>query len=370
MDLMNRGKYAGWLLDSMLGLTFCIEGPDGAGKTSVADALSAPLEWNDREMQMCRRISHPNADPEISPAGSTVRKWLSSKKDVGIAPGAFQAAMMTSWYEMESWLSLQDAFRIAARKLNHTEKAEVLLGRPVGKNYKETMITVIDRSPLSAIVYGTLDAVPGSQIHRLVDDLPKYGTILLASSFETVQQRLLGRGDVDLMIADREKTRPRYLEAVCAAYRYLQIRQIGHYAWLVDMARQELMELGDRQREGEKGQRIQRYIALGSRLTSLLSAITGEASVQETAMLITQLIDVYMALHYEENSKTDKSLLVSPTAIKKDWHCYAEVTPHMRSMHIFSIPFVLYLKWMQEWAFIWAENSMQWASDVAWATTQ
>lgn len=370
LDLMRRGKYAGVLLDKMLGLTFCIEGPDGAGKTSLLNELVAPM--NDDGV-LCRRVGQPNGDATISPSGAVVRSWLGDKKKVGVTPGVFQAAMMTSWYELDAWMSSQDALRIASRKYLSREKAEVLLGKKMDEKYQETMITLVDRGPLSAIVYGTLDAIPGSQIKRWVENLPSYGMIILAPSLSTVKSRIQARGEVDLMIEDREKERPLYLDAICDAYRYIQMRQISYFTQLLEKAKVKLAErVKSTSYSTAMCSALGQYVQLGGQVIALLNALSGDAPLETSIVQTVQLLDLYMTLHYQNSAKSAVIPLRSQTDIRAEWQSHAEVTPSMRNMHAFTVPFSMYLQWMQEWAFVWeghySSEARDWAAQVALAT--
>lgn len=401
---IGNSYYPKTILAENHGFVLCVEGPDGAGKSALVNELAdlylpklpkrrCPIDTGSsnsdqdvpeaRGSLVCNTYRHPNDNTKISPTGCTVRKWLSngnalgaSMKDEMSAP-LFQSAMMESWEELQEYLSKVTALRIVSEGQPHLAE-----DRGFGYGLSDlpadsvtTPFTLIDRSPISCIVYGTLSGIHANRMYRFMNNgtLNSNAMLILAPSIETVRKRIVARKDGDASLARMEEEKPGYLEAVCAAYRYLRDKQIGYISNIKAAADRGLIS-PDAHRFLQTMDVIPGYIETQGdtegkngiipylyKIPSMLSAITGEASIDTTAMQTLLLADMYMTINYDLNTslkyRTTKPELTKTHKFEKQ-----------KSIDLLTVPYIVFLQWMQEWVLTWPgrydNRSYKWFKEV------
>lgn len=392
--------YPKTILSENHGFVMCVEGPDGAGKSAVVDRLSnlyipsrtkASFELQEdapgaRGSLICNTYRHPNNNPKISPTGCTVRKWLNNGNALGasskdeISAPLFQSAMMESWAELQDHLARITALRVLSEGQPKLAEGKIFRSDLNGfwdmpEDSVTTPFTLIDRSPISCIVYGTLSGIPAIRMYKFMNSgtLSSTAMLILAPSVETVRKRISTRKDGDASLARMEEEKPGYLDAVCSAYRYLRDKQIGYIfnlkryadAGLISAAAYKFLQTTDvipgyieAQNNDLNGNRLIPYLY---KIPAMLSAITGETSIDATAMQILLLADMYMTVNF------DLSSALKYRATKQELSKIGKIEKQ-KSIDLLTVPYLTFLQWMQEWVLTWPgryeDRSYKWFKEV------
>lgn len=181
------------------GLFIAIEGFEGAGKTTRANALQAAI--HERLGGGCEVVREPGGDP----FAEELRQLLKASTH-----------QITPWAEV---------FTFCAARAN-------MLALKVKPLLEAGLVVISDRNYISTVVYqGWGNHWPAAELERLrsvcsiaIQPAPPDLTLVLDVTYQTALQRLSTRGEA----SDRFEARgQKYLEAVLRGY--IEEARLGHY---------------------------------------------------------------------------------------------------------------------------------------------